>query len=63
MALQEEQITESDFTVELITMRSKKSFAEVTAEVERLFQPYDLDKLSNLAPRATRRSSPRTPNK
>ena len=30
-------------------MRSKKSFAEVTAEVERLFQPYDLDKLSNLA--------------
>lgn len=49
MALQEEQITESDFNVELITMRSKKSFAEVTAEVERLFQPYDLDKLSNLA--------------
>jgi hypothetical protein len=34
VALQEEQITESDFTVELITMRSKKPFAEVTAEVE-----------------------------
>jgi hypothetical protein len=49
VALQEEQITESDFTVELITMRSKKSFAEVTAEIERVFAPYDLDKLSNLA--------------
>lgn len=49
MALQERQITESEFTVRLVTMRSKKSFAEVTAEVERVFQPYDLDKLSNLA--------------
>lgn len=42
----EEQITESDFTFRFITMRSKKPFAEVTGEIERLFQPYDLDKLS-----------------
>jgi hypothetical protein len=49
VAPQEEQLTESDFTVRLITMRSKKTFAEVTGEVERLFQPFDLDKLSNLA--------------
>jgi len=45
----EAQITETDFTVRLVTMRSKKSFAEVTAEIERLVQPYDLDKLRNLA--------------
>ena len=45
----EAQITETDFTVRLVTMRSKKSFAEVAGEIERLFQPYDLDKLSNLA--------------
>ena len=43
------QIRETDFTVRLVTMRSKKSFAEVTGEIEGLFQPYDLDKLSNLA--------------
>lgn len=49
MAIQEAQVTESEFTVRLITMRSKKSFAEVTGEIERLFQPYALDKLSNLA--------------
>jgi uncharacterized protein (DUF302 family) len=47
-----EQITESDFNVQLITMRSKKSFAEVTAEIESLFQPFDLEKLSNLAAKA-----------
>ena len=45
----EVQIRETDFTVRLVTMRSKKSFAEVTGEIERLFRPYDLDKLSNLA--------------
>ena len=49
MSLHDEHFTESEFTVRLITMRSKKPFAEVTREVERLFQPYDLDKLSNLA--------------
>jgi hypothetical protein len=49
VAIHEAQITESDFTVRLVTMRSKKPFAEVTGEIERLFQPYDLDKLSNLA--------------
>jgi hypothetical protein len=45
----EAQIAETDFTVRLVTMRSKKSFAEVTAEIERLLQPYDLDRLSSLA--------------
>lgn len=45
----EAQISETDFTVRLVTMRSKKSFAQVTAEIERLLQRYDLDKLSNLA--------------
>jgi hypothetical protein len=46
--MREAQITETDFTVRLATMRSKKSFAEVTGEIERLFQRYDLDKLSDL---------------
>ena len=45
----EAQVTETDFTVRLVTMRSKKSFAEVTAVIERLVQPYDLDTLRNLA--------------
>lgn len=49
MATQEAQIAESDFTVRLVTLRSKKPFAEVIAEIESLFQPYDLHKLSNLA--------------
>ena len=48
-AMGEAQITETDFTVRLVTIRSKKSFAEVTGEIERLLQPYDLAKLSNLA--------------
>jgi hypothetical protein len=41
------QITETDFTVRLVTMRSNKSFAEVTAEIERL-SGCDLDKLRDL---------------
>ncbi len=47
--VEQAQITETGFTIRLVTMRSKKSFAEVTGEIERLFQPYDLDTLSTLA--------------
>jgi len=42
------QITKTDFTGQLVTIRSKKSFVEVTVEIERLFQRYDLDKLRQL---------------
>jgi uncharacterized protein (DUF302 family) len=42
------QITKTDFTGQLVTIRSNKSFAEVTGEIERLFQRYDLDKLREL---------------
>jgi hypothetical protein len=36
------------FTCELVTIRSKKSFAEVTGKIERLFQRYDPDRLRDL---------------
>jgi len=36
-------ITRTVFTCELITIRSKKSFSEVTKAIERLFQQYDFD--------------------
>jgi hypothetical protein len=49
MATRGAQVTETDFTVQLVTVRSDNSFAEVTAEIERLFRPYDLDTLRNLA--------------
>jgi hypothetical protein len=42
------KITKTDFACQLVTIRSTKSFAEVTAEIERLFQRYDADKLSEL---------------
>jgi uncharacterized protein (DUF302 family) len=42
------QITKTKFTCQLVTIRSKKSFAEVTDEIERLFRRYDLDKLADL---------------
>jgi uncharacterized protein (DUF302 family) len=42
------EITNRTFTCELITIWSKKSFAEVTEEIERLFHRYDPDKLSEL---------------
>jgi hypothetical protein len=42
------EIRHKRFTCELVTIRSKKSFAEVTGEIERLFQRYDADKLRNL---------------
>ena len=42
------QITKTDFTCQLVTIRSKKSFAEVTGEIERLFQRYDIDEFRDL---------------
>jgi hypothetical protein len=42
------QITKTDFTCQLVTIRSKKSFAEVTGEIEGLFQRYDIDKFRDL---------------
>ncbi len=42
------QITKTDFTCQLITITSKKSFTKVTVEIERLFQHYDIDKLRDL---------------
>ena len=42
------QVTKSDFTGQLITIRSDKSFAEVTAEIERLFRPYNPERLRAL---------------
>jgi uncharacterized protein (DUF302 family) len=43
------QVTKTDFTCQLVTIRSQKSFAEVTSEIERLFQRYDVDKLEELS--------------
>jgi hypothetical protein len=43
------QTTKTDFTCRLVTIKSKKSFAEVTGEIERLFQRYDIDKLEDLS--------------
>jgi len=42
------RITKTDFTGQLVTIRSSKSFAEVTGEIERLFRRYDADKLREL---------------
>ncbi len=42
------QITKTDFTCQLVTITSKKSFTKVTGEIERLFQHYDIDKLRAL---------------
>ena len=39
------QTTKTHFTGQLITIRSTKSFAQVTGEIERQFQRYDTDKL------------------
>lgn len=40
--------TSTKFTCELLTIRSKKSFAQVTREVESTFQRYDLPELARL---------------
>jgi uncharacterized protein (DUF302 family) len=43
MTIMASQITKTPFTCELITIRSRKSFAEVTSEIEKLFQQYDFE--------------------
>jgi uncharacterized protein (DUF302 family) len=48
MTLMTSQITKTTFTCELVTIRSKKSFAEVTSEIEKLFQQYDFDMVQEL---------------
>ena len=40
------QVTETEFTCKLITIRSKKSFTEVTSALEGLFRMVDLPKLA-----------------
>jgi uncharacterized protein (DUF302 family) len=40
--------TKKAFTCNLVTIRSKKSFGEVTDAIENMFQYFDLDKLRNL---------------
>jgi len=42
------QITKTEFTAQLVTIRSKKSFSELTTEIEKLFQRYDMAKLADL---------------
>jgi hypothetical protein len=42
------QVTETEFTCKLITIRSKKSFAEVTSALEGLFRMVDLPKLASM---------------
>jgi hypothetical protein len=41
-------VTETEFTCKLITIRSKKSFAEVTSALEGLFRMVDLLKLASM---------------
>ena len=42
------QVTETEFTCKLITIRTKKSFTEVTGALESLFKPVDLQKLADM---------------
>src|SRR6202171_4995078 len=42
------QVTETEFTCKLITIRSKQSFAEVTSALEGLFRMVDLPKLASM---------------
>jgi hypothetical protein len=42
------QTTKTEFTGQLVTIKSNKSFAEVTGAIERLFQRYNADKLREL---------------
>jgi uncharacterized protein (DUF302 family) len=44
----EAHVTETEFTCKLITIRSKKSFAEVTSALESLFRMVDLPKLASM---------------
>jgi hypothetical protein len=50
----EPQVTETEFTCKLITIRSKKSFAEVTSALEGLFRMVDLPKLAGCPHRSGR---------
>lgn len=42
------EMTTTEFTCKLITIRTKKSFDDVTAAMERLFQPVDLKRLADM---------------
>lgn len=42
------QVTETEFTCKLITIRTTKSFTEVTGALESLFKPVDLQKLADM---------------
>jgi hypothetical protein len=44
----EPQVTENEFTCKLITIRSKKSFTEVTDALESLFKMVDLQRLADM---------------
>jgi hypothetical protein len=47
-AMVEPQVTETEFLCKLITIRSKKSFAEVTDALESLFRMVDLQRLADM---------------
>ena len=42
------QVTETEFTCKLITIRTEKSFTEVTGALESLFEPVNLQKLADM---------------
>src|SRR5712675_340846 len=44
----EPQVAETEFTCKLVTIRSKKSFAEVTDALESLFKMVDLQSLADM---------------
>jgi hypothetical protein len=44
----EPQVAETEFTCKLITIRSKKAFAEVTDALESLFKMVDLQRLADM---------------
>ena len=44
----EPQVVETEFTCKLITIRSKKPFAEVTDALESLFKMVDLQRLADM---------------
>ena len=42
------EVTETEFTCKLITIRTKKSFTEVTGALESLFEPVNLQQLADM---------------
>jgi uncharacterized protein (DUF302 family) len=42
------QVTKTEFAIQLITIRSSRSFDDVTGKIERLFQRYDTNKINEL---------------